>query len=130
MHDGGGKSVHRQALPGVLDGVQLQEVVLTAVAGNLQLRPHLRGAMPQVGMVESLALRRGAAHGCMGCSCGCLHMRQFRGAAFAARKIIALTLYRAPCAFACSMDWMIRRRLPSKSSAHWFRLHVARVASR
>jgi hypothetical protein len=39
-----------------------------------------------------------------------------------------LTLYVAPACFACRMLSKILLRLPSKSIAHWLRLHVARVA--
>jgi hypothetical protein len=40
------------------------------------------------------------------------------------------TLYFAPARFASSIDNRMRARLPSKSMAHWLRLHVATVASR
>jgi hypothetical protein len=36
----------------------------------------------------------------------------------------------APAARARAMDSAMRARLPSKSSAHWLRLHVASVATR
>ena len=33
----------------------------------------------------------------------------------------------APLALACLIDSLMRSRFPSKSKAHWFRLHVATV---
>lgn len=40
-----------------------------------------------------------------------------------------LTLYVAPASLAARMLSSILFRLPSKSIAHWLRLHVAKVAS-
>jgi hypothetical protein len=45
-------------------------------------------------------------------------------------RTTVLTLYVAPAWRAAVMLSLMRLRLPSKSIAHWFRLHVASVANR
>ena len=98
-----------QAAPGVVLGVRLEEVVLAAVARQLELGADL-GLRWKSNRVRARSKKRNDER---------------------EKKLVKkLTLYIAPAALACSIDLLTRSRLPSKSSAHWFRLQVASVAMR
>jgi hypothetical protein len=147
-----GLDTYCQHLPGVLHCVQLIEMIFTAVTANLQLGPNLQAPRlhpfcPVQGSKLPL-LHYVSGHQVLESGqlqTGCLCTKPIRSTArvhntrmHAAAVCLALrwgccwrelTLYVAPASFAAVMLSKILLRFPSKSIAHWFRLHVARVAS-
>ena len=93
-------------LPAVFHSIKLLEVVLAAICRQLQLRPWM--------MVHLMSHCWYASS---------LHAATVKGPGVPPR-------YRAPLRLASVMEAMTLSRLPPKSSAHWLRLQVARVARR
>lgn len=125
----------------MLDGVELQKVVLAAIAGDFQLGADLffwvvsfgyalcddgEGGGATMATPQLVAPPRWAELILLGRAHIALRPRHPPRHARKRRR----TRYAAPAARARAMDSAMRARLPSKSSAHWLRLHVASVATR